>query len=41
MLRQKASVELKIEQERRAQERKRIIAERAGEQKSLDVNEGI
>ncbi|KAI1297280.1 Troponin I [Halotydeus destructor] len=39
LLRAKAAEELKKEQERRAQERKRIIAERAGTAKSLDGNE--
>lgn len=41
LLRKKAAEELKKEQERKAEERKRTIAERCGPPKQLDgINEG-
>lgn len=39
-MRQKAAEELNKDRERRALERKKIIAERAGSPKNLDVSEG-
>lgn len=41
LLRKKAAEELKREQERRAEERRKIIRQRTGEPKGLDgINEG-